>query len=251
MADQEMPVMEHLAELRKRIILALVPVVAGAGGIYFFIPSLIKYFTKPLTSFKLKLVYFSITEGFTTRVKLSLAMSIIIFSPFILYQLIAFIRPGLTAKERKIVFRGLIYLAVFFLAGVAVGYGLIFPKLLKFLIKFGTHYMTPVFSGNTYFSFLLMAGLITGVTFIIPLLIIILGKLGLVSYRFLKKGRKFVVLLGALLAGSIAPLTDIPTFLILLLPILILYEISVWVVYLIEKRNAKTDSASAVFEETD
>lgn len=241
MTEQEMPVMEHLAELRKRIILALLPVVAGAGGVYFFVPALIKFLTKPLTPYKLKLVYFSITEGFTTRVKLSLIMSVIVFSPLILYQVIAFIRPGLTVKERKVVGRGLIYLAVFFLAGVAVGYGLIFPRLLKFLITYGAHYMTPIFSGDTYFSFLLMTGLITGVTFIIPLFLIILGRLGLVGYRFLKKGRKFVILAGALLSGSIAPVADILTFLLLLLPILVLYEISIWVVFFMEKRKRKTE----------
>lgn len=239
MADQEMSVFEHLAELRRRLLIIFLAVLSLTILSYFQIPALIEFLTGPIRRYHLKLVYFSLTEGFTTRFKLAAFTSTILLSPLIFYQILAFIHPGLTGKERRVIYRSLFWLSLFFGTGVATGYLLFLPPLLKLLISYGKQYMVPVFSGNTYFSFVVMMGLVTGVTSIIPLLIIALGKLGLISFRALKKGRKFVIIGGLFLAGLISPVTDLVTFLFLLLPCLILYEVSVWTVFFIERRRAK------------
>lgn len=244
MVDNEMSVFEHLAELRRRLLTIFFSVTVCSGILYFQVPMLVKFLSKPIRKFKLQLVYFSLTEGFATRFKIAFFISVILLSPLIFYQILAFIHPGMTGKERRIIYRSLFWLSLFFMMGVTIGYLFFFPMFIRFLISYGKDYMVPVFSGNTYFSFMLMVGLIMGITWIIPLLIIALGKLGLINYRVLKKGRKYGIIGGIFLAGLIAPVTDFITFLFLLLPCLILYEVSVWVVFFRERRRAKAEKLS-------
>ncbi|MBC2582449.1 twin-arginine translocase subunit TatC [Clostridium sp. DJ247] len=242
MADEnikEMSVVDHLNELRKRLIIIIICVAAAAGVIYEKVHYLIKILMTPIAKFKLDLVYFSITEGFVTRMEISLFTGAIVVSPIILYQIAAFINPGLSKKEKKLLYKNLFFISILFFSGIAFGYILIIPFMLSFLISYGQGYMTPLLSGGTYFNFIGIFCFFIGIVFLIPYVIVLLGKMSLLSSKKLKKWRKYIIIFTLTLEGLFISNAGLFTCILAALPILILYEASIWIVYFIEKRSKK------------
>lgn len=242
MADEsikEMSVIDHLHELRKRLIIIIICVAAAAGIIYEKVSYLIKILMSPIDKFKLDLVYFSITEGFITRMEISLFIGAIIVSPIILYQLVAFVNPGLTKREKKLLYKSLFFMSILFFFGIAFGYVLILPFMLSFLISYGQEYMIPLLSGSTYFNFIGIFCFFIGIVFLIPYVIVLLGKMSLLSSQRLKKWRKYVIIFTLTFEGLFISNAGIFTCILTALPILVLYEASIWIIYFIEKRSKK------------
>lgn len=232
-----MAVTEHLQELRKRIIIALSSIIIASVIAYGKIMYLIEIMMEPLGDFKYELVFTSITEGFITRFKMSVFVSILVMSPIIFYQVIAFIAPGLTKKEKRMLYFSIFFLSLFFILGTLFGYIVLLPYVLNFLMFYSESYLTPFLSGSMYLGFIGVFCLIIGVIFIIPLMLIVLGKVGLITSKNLRKSRKFIILGMAAIELSFIPSTDLLTFIIVVMPIIILYELSVWCIYFIEKRR--------------
>ncbi|MBC2580093.1 twin-arginine translocase subunit TatC [Clostridium sp. DJ247] len=242
MADEdskEMSVVEHLTELRKRLIIILSFIVVASTVIYDKVYHIIEILMKPLAKFKLDLVYFSITEGFITRMQISLFVGTIVVSPIILSQITAFINPGLTKKERKLLYKNLFIASILFLSGMAFGYILILPYILSFLISYGQEYMTPLLSGSIYFSFIGIFCFFIGIIFLIPYAIVLLGKMSLLSSRILKKYRKYIIIITLTLEGLFISSAGLFICVLAAAPILILYEATIWIVYFIERRRKK------------
>lgn len=231
MTSQEMQVLEHLAELRKRLIIIIVAVAVASTAVYFNISYLVEFLSKPLEKFNLQIVYFQITEGFIVRVKISLLAGVLSMLPLIFYQLGAFINPGLTRKEKRIFYGITLIVSVFFLLGTAFGFKFLLPSALSFLVTYGQSYLTPIFSGDKYFSFVMMFSLVVGAAFILPLLIIFLGRLQLVSYKLLKKLRLPALITFLSLQILIIPALDLVSLILVSAPIIILYELSLWIVF--------------------
>lgn len=240
MADKnmkEMPVVDHLNELRKRIIIITIFVIGAAGIIYDKVYYLIKILMSPIAKFKLDLVYFSLTEGFMTRMEISLFIGAIVVSPIILYQVTAFVNPGLTKREKRLIYKNLFFITILLFTGMTFGYILILPYTLSFLISYGQGYMTPLLSGSTYFNFIGTFCFFIGIVFLIPYIIVLLSKMSLLSSKKLKKWRKYVIIFTLTFEGLFISNAGFITCILAAAPILILYEISIWIVYFVERRK--------------
>lgn len=234
-----MSVTEHLQELRKRILIALASVIIASAAAYSKIMVLIEHMIKPLGSYRTELVFFSLTEGFITRFKLAIAVGIVCMSPIIFSQLIAFIVPGLTRREKSLLYSSIFFLSLFFIFGALFGYIVLLPYTLDFLIGYSKSYMNPILSGSMYLGFIGVFCLVIGIIFMIPLLLIVLGKVGIINSRNLRKSRKYVILGMAAIELSFIPATDMLTFAVVILPIALIYESAIWIIYFAEKRKKK------------
>ena len=241
---EDMSVVDHLSELRKRLIIIILAIAAATGIIYEKVYYLIKFLMLPIAKFKLNLVYFSLTEGFMTRMEISLVAGTIIVSPIILYEVVAFINPGLSKNEKKLLYKNLFFMAILLFAGIVFGYVLVLPYALSFLISYGQNYMNPLLSGSTYFNFIGIFCFFTGIVFLIPYVIILLGKLSLINSKRLRKWRKYIIIATLTLEGLFISNAGLITCILVAAPVLILYEISIWIVYFTEKRLVKKKSKS-------
>lgn len=239
MKEKEIAVTDHLEELRKRIIIALSLVTVASIIAYSKIILLIKFMMKPLEGFNLELVFFSLTEGFITRFKLAVFVGIVFMSPVIFYEIMAFIIPGLKRKEKVLLYCSIFFLCLFFISGILFGYIILLPYVLDFLMYYSKSYLNPILSGSMYLGFIGAFCFVVGIIFIIPLLILILGLVGIINSKILRKSRRYMILGLAAIELSFIPGTDMLTFFVIILPVVIAYEIAIWIIYFIEKRKIK------------
>ncbi|HEY8891278.1 MAG TPA: twin-arginine translocase subunit TatC [Clostridium sp.] len=245
MAANEMSVVDHLHELRKRIIICLISISSAAILIYDNVIYLINILMRPIAKFNLSLAYFKLTEGFVTRMEVSLIAALIITSPIIIYEILAYVGVGLTKKEKKFLYKNAFMLISLFILGTVFGYTMILPHTLGFLISYGITYLKPVLNGSTYFNFIGVFCLYTGIMFLIPYVLVILGKLSLISSKILRK-KQIPVMLGVLVVeGVLLPSVDFLTFVVAAAPVLFMYEVSIWVIYLNERRKRRRENVSS------
>lgn len=239
MKENEIAVTDHLEELRKRIIIALSLVTVTSAIAYSKIILLIEFMMKPLAGFNLELVFFSLTEGFITRFKLAVFVGIVFMSPVIFYEIMAFIIPGLKKKEKMLLYCSIFFLCLFFISGILFGYIMLLPYVLDFLMSYSKSYLNPILSGSMYLGFIGAFCFVVGIIFIIPLLILILGLVGIINSKILRKSRRYMILGLAAIELSFIPGTDMLTFFVIILPVVIAYEIAIWIIYFIERRKIK------------
>ncbi|NJJ38704.1 twin-arginine translocase subunit TatC [Paenibacillus apii] len=233
--DTDQPVLEHLAELRRRLIVIVASVIVLTAVIYtkaFLIVDILK---RSVGNELLDLAFFSLTGAFILRVKLAFITSLVVLSPFIGYQLFAFIGPGLTVKERKVLISAVVYMVPSFILGVVLSYAVVVPSVLRTLLTYGNSYMKAALSGEEYLSFIAMLCVIFGLVFMLPFPLIALGKLGLLRSSWMKKARFTIVF--SVLIGEGLLAADITSVILLAVPLILIYEISLRVVIRMEKRR--------------
>ena len=239
-ADKEMSFIEHLEELRKRLLKMFAAVILFAIGAYYYSDKIIDYFTRPLPQ-----VYFMApTEAFMVRIKMSLIVGAIVAMPIIIYQLWMFVGPGLLKREVGVVAPIVISATIFFLLGGGLCFFLVLPAAVKLLLSFGTANLQPLISIDSYVSFAGIMILAFGLVFELPVASFILGRIGIIDHKLLAKGRRFAVVIILLVAAILTPTPDAFNQLLLAGPMYILYEISIIVVWLTGKKRDK-ESASA------
>lgn len=245
MAANEMSVVDHLHELRKRLIICVISISAAAFFTYGNVNYLINILMKPIAKFNLSLVYFKLTEGFVTRLEVSLIAALIITSPITIYEILAFVRVGLTKSEKKFLYKNAFILSSLFIIGLVFGYTMILPHSLSFLISYGNTYLKPVLNGSIYFNFIGVFCLYICIIFLIPYVLVILGKLSLISSKILRK-KQIPIMLGMLVVeGVLLPAVDFLTFVVAASPVLLMYEVSIWVIYLNERRKRRRENVSS------
>lgn len=239
MAVSEMSVVDHLHELRKRMIICVISISSAAIYIYYNVSYLINILMKPIAKFNLSLVYFKLTEGFVTKLEVSLIAALIITSPITIYEILAFVRTGLTTREKKFLYKNVFILLVLFIFGLVFGYIMILPHTLGFLIVYGSSYLKAVLNGNIYFNFLGIFCLYTGIMFLLPFVLVMLGKLSLISSKILRK-KQIPVILGVLVVEAfLLPSVDLFTYIVVSAPVLLMYEVSIWIIFLSERRKRR------------
>ncbi|MCJ7690209.1 MAG: twin-arginine translocase subunit TatC [Clostridiaceae bacterium] len=244
MAANEMSVVDHLHELRKRIIICVISISAAVFIIYDKVNYLINILMKPIGKFNLSLAYFKLTEGFVTRIEVSLIAALIISSPIIICEILAFVGAGSSKKEKKFLYKNTFILSSLFISGVIFGYTMILPGSLSFLISYGNSYLKPVLNGSIYFNFIGTFCLYTGIMFLIPYVLVILGKLSLISSKILRK-KQIPVILGVIVVeGVLLPSVDLLTFIVVAAPVLLMYEVSIWIIFLSERRKRRRKNVS-------
>ncbi|MEA3305407.1 MAG: twin-arginine translocase subunit TatC [Candidatus Omnitrophota bacterium] len=213
---------EHLKELRSRIIKSLVFIIASSCVLYGFIDALLPILVKPVG----KLIFIAPQEAFISRIKIAFFGGIFLSSPFVIYQIWKFVSTGLKPEEKKytLIFGFLSF--IFFIAGSFFGYFVIVPIGIKFLLGFAADFMVPMITVSKYLSFLGTLTSAFGVIFQLPLISLFLTKIGVVTPDFLSGKRKHAVVLIFILAATLTP-PDVVTQCLMAGPLLVLYEIGI------------------------
>ncbi len=237
--EEKMPFTSHLDELRKRLMRSLAAVGIGFAVCYFFKEDLFSLLMLPLADVMPEgsaMIFTSLPEAFFTYLKVSFFAAIFLVSPYILYQLWKFVAPGLYQSEKKYVFPFVAISTVFFIGGAFFAYFLVFPLGFKFFVAFGTDLIKPMLSMREYLAFSMKLLLAFGVIFELPIFMFFIARIGLVDSGTLIKKRKYAILLIFIIAALLTP-PDVVTQCMMAVPLMILYEISVWVVKMGEKKK--------------
>ena len=232
----------HLLEKSRKIILWIVIIViASATLVYFKVNSLIYILAKPLNGIQLH--FMTPSEGVMAKLKVSFLGGLVLALPVIIFLIIRLTGHTLTKKVKRLLIFLIIPLSfTLFSLGMYFGYTLVIPTTIKFLIDSGDGFMTPTLSANEYFSFIASMLFCIGVIFELPLILIALSRIGVITSKMLKSARKMTILLSFVGATIITPSSDAFTLTIVTMPILVLYEISIWAIFLLEKRDKRKKS---------
>lgn len=219
----QMSVINHLEELRRRLLISAAVVALTSAVCYFYAQELVHFITAPAG----KLYYLNPAEAFFTYLKVSVFAGFLVALPVVFYQAWAFVLPALTKAEYKISVILVPASLLLFFAGLAFSYLFVMPAGVKFFLGFATEDLQPMFSIGQYLSFVISFLLPFGIIFELPLLIIVLAKFGLIGSAFLVAKRKLVIV-GAFVVGAvISPTPDVFSQTMIAVPLLVLYEASI------------------------
>lgn len=204
--EVEMSLFDHLEELRQRLFYALIGVVVGVIGCFFAVRPIVQLLELPADG--VKFLQLAPGEFFFVSLKVAGYSGILISSPWILYQIIQFVLPGLTRRERRLIGPVVLGSSVLFFLGLVFAYIALIPAALNFFISYGADVVEQQWSIDRYFEFVLLLLFSTGLAFQIPIVQLLLGILGIVSSKRMLSGWRYVIL-GALIMGAIlTPSTD-------------------------------------------
>lgn len=235
----EMTFLEHLEELRWRIIKSAIGIIIGSVCIGIFINWIMDYILllpAMKTSPPLKLQNIKPFGQFTLYMEVIIVGGIILSIPNIIYQFWKFIEPALKPGENKYIKSIVIFSSVCFLSGIVFAYFVILPSALEFFANFGSTIISNNIAIDEYFSFIISTMLAAGIVFELPMVSFFLSKIGILTPQFMRKYRKHSVIIILLLAGILTPSPDITSMLLLAIPLLILYEISIFICKFSQKK---------------
>jgi sec-independent protein translocase protein TatC len=241
-----MSLMEHLGELRKRLLHSLYYLIAGSGIAYAFHVRLVGYIQKPLVDIGLKMTMTHPTDALNFFIKTSIVCGTILASPFILYQIWLFISPGMYQNEKRYVWPFMTATVSLFLAGAWFGYHYVLPGAMVVLIQdFGKNF-SHMITIEDYTSFFLAVILGLGICFELPILIFFLSLFGIVDAKFLIKHVRYAILVIFLISAIICPLPDPVSMCLFASPMLVLYMIGVGVAFMVHpaRRKARAEAKS-------
>jgi sec-independent protein translocase protein TatC len=225
--DDRMPFLEHLGELRTRIMRSLFWLLGGTAIALYFSDRAVDWLARPVTRLGYDLVFTAPAEAFWVQMKVGLILGLFISSPAILWQVWAFIAPGLHEHERKYAVPFVFIGSVMFILGGAFSLFVITPNAIKFLLGYARPGLKPMITIENHIDFLLKFTLAFGAVFEVPLAITLLARMGIVNARMLAKNRKFAIL-GAFIAGAVlTPTPDAFNQTLMAGPIIILYEVGI------------------------
>jgi sec-independent protein translocase protein TatC len=242
--DREMTFLDHLEELRWRIIKAVLALLAAVIVCGFFADWIVnEVVLRPsrLTSPPLNIINTVPYGQITFYMMVVVVAGLILSSPWILYQLWKFIEPGLMSKERRYI-SGIVGFSTFcFLSGVAFAYFIMLPYMLQFFASFGSTSIQNYISIDEYMSFVLQLILLSGLIFELPMVSYFLARFGILTPAFMRHYRRHAIVIILIIAAVVTPTTDPFTMSVFSIPMLVLYEVSIWVAKIAkQKRDATT-----------
>ncbi len=242
--EKEMPFLEHLEELRSRLIKALLSVAFFTALSWFFIERIFDFLVMPYrdaialakskvqdpaTLENVRLIFTNPTGGFMIYIKLALTVGILFSIPVIVFQIWQFIAPGLLRRERRIAVWVVFFTTLCFMAGAMFCYYVVLKYGLGFLLTFQSDVLTPMVSIDEYFGFVTILLIVFGLVFEMPVIAFFLTKIGLLTPEFMRQKRRYSIVAIFVGAAVLTPSTDAFTMMLLVLPLLVLYEISIWI----------------------
>lgn len=230
--DGTMSLVAHLTELRSRLIKCLVATGIGACIAYYYIDEIMHYITLPAG----KLYYMQPSEAFFTYLKVACVAGFLIALPIIFWQVWRFFLPALTRRERAVLGIVVPISVILFFCGLAFSFFLVLPAGIRFFMGFNSSELEALFSVDKYFDFVIMFVLPFGFIFELPLVMTILGKLGILTSKFLKKYNRIVIFLSFVAGAIITPTPDVFTQSMIALPIILLYEVGYFIIKYILRR---------------
>lgn len=227
--DGSMSVLDHLDELRSRLFRAIVGYVVAFVGCWYFSEPVLQFLLQPIREHLFEgddIVFINLTEPFMIYMKSAALLAVFVSAPFVLYQIWAFVAPGLYRRERRLIWPFMIFGTLFFVAGGAFGYYAATPRAAQWLIGLGKNYRAAI-TLRSAFSFESRIVLAMGAVFELPILIFFLTRIGLVTPKFLLRQFRVAVLIIALLAAVLTPTGDMLTMSIFVVPMVLLYLLGI------------------------
>jgi sec-independent protein translocase protein TatC len=270
--EKVVPVIEHLVELRKRLVVIVIAIVVGMGVAWNFSGDLLKFIEKPLTGktylteikkdvylkvkelapamyirYKLDqeinvpqkqrpLNYSAPLEPFFIQCKISMLAGFVIVLPIVFYQVWLFIAPGLTRRERRMVVPFIVASSLTFCIGAMFFLIIIWPVIINFSLSYEAEGLQSWFNISAYVNFCLRLILMFGLIFELPVLAFILARFGIVNYQFLASKRKYALLASSIISAFHA---DLITMFVIMIPLYLMYEISIWVTFIFGKKKIR------------
>ena len=237
-----MPFLDHLEELRWRILWSLLAILLGsiAGFVLVLRFGVLEILLAPLEEVMgagEKLNFFSPTEPFFLVLKIGVLVGIILVSPIIVYQVWAFLSPALDRHEKRAIIPSLYLGLVLFAAGVLLSYLIALPVTLRFLLFFGDEYWDPILQAGPYLGFVTKLLLAFGILFELPVVVMIFSALGLVTPAFLRAKRRHAIVVITVLASFLSPGDVVTVTMLMMVPLVLLYEFSILLSVLIYRRR--------------
>jgi len=236
--------LDHLEELRRRIVYSIAAVAVGFFACWWKVERIYDVMQRPImdalkaNGLSEKLVYLNPTEPFNLYLKIAALAGLFLTSPFVLYQVWMFISPGLYRKEKRYVVPFMVSTITLFSCGGYFGYKIVYPQALNFLIHFGRQFQ-PMITIGEYTSLFLSIILGMGLIFEMPILIFFLSLMGIISAGFMWKNFRYSILVIFIIAAIVTPTTDILNMCIFAAPMIALYAVSIGVAWLVHPKQRK------------
>lgn len=231
--DPALPITEHLRELRHRLLIALAAVAVGFGVCYWWAEPLFEVLLMPvraaLPAERGDLVFTNLTEPFVVYLKTGLLGGVLLAMPVIFLQIWLFVRPAFRGQEERWATAFVFFGSLLFVAGALFGYFVVFPLGFSFLIRIAGSEFLPMLSIADYFSLATRMLMAFGLMFEAPLVLLMLGRMGLVDAARLRKYRRHAIVV-IFIVGAVLTPPDIMTQILMAMPLLVLYELSIWLV---------------------
>jgi sec-independent protein translocase protein TatC len=245
--DKKLTVLGHLGELRSRLIKCVIAVAITSLISFIFAKQIFDILILPAG--EIDLIYIEMTEMIGTYMRVSLASGIILAMPYLIYQVVMYVSPALTRKEKKYVYLILPWVTLMFVGGVAFSYFILIPPATKFLITFGSDIATPQIKIGNYISIVTRLLVAIGLVFELPVLTTFLARIGVITPKWLASKRKLAIILAFILAAIITPTFDPINQSLVAIPLVILYEMSIWLAKLVHRGKKEESLAPTTPEE--
>ncbi len=240
--DANLPLLEHVLALRKVLVISAYAVLLGSAIGWFFSDLTFAYLARPVTMLEdIRFITTTPMEPMLVKIKVSMFIGFALALPILLWQIWSFVLPALKQNERKYLYIIVPSSVLLFLAGAALCFFIVLPLGIKFLIYAGSGGVqsTPFVTKTSYLGFILTFLLTFGLVFQLPIVLLILIRIGILSPQTLAKKRRWAILTIVILAVVISPTPDLVTQILMAGPMYLLYEISIWLGYLVARRREK------------
>lgn len=233
---------DHLRELRKRLFISALAIIVAAIAGFVLAPLVIDALRVPINQIaqarNAQIIYTTVTGAFDLRFQIAMTIGIVIASPIWLFQIFAFLVPGLTSKEKKYTF-GFFFSAVpLFFAGAASGWFL-FPHMVELLTTFSSNEEATYLDAKIYYDFVIKLVLAIGIGFVLPVFLVLLNFVGVLSAAAILKGWRIAILVIAIFCAIATPAADVISMFLLAIPMIFLYFVAALIAWLHDRRKAK------------
>ncbi len=232
--DRKLTILGHISELRCRLVRCVIVLFITTVASFIFAKQIFHVLILPTEG--INLIYIEMTEMVGTYMKVCLASGIILAMPYFIYQLLMFVFPALTTKERKYVLLVLPWIVLMFAGGVVFGYFVLIPPAMKFLLSFGSDIATPQIKIGNYISVVTRLLLAIGLVFEMPVVTTFLARLGVITPKWLADKRKPAIIFAFILSAILTPTVDPINQSLVAIPLIILYEVSIWLAKLVQRK---------------
>ena len=244
MRSREQTLLQHLSELRRRVFICVVAVLAGSAVSFVFFEEIVEILVEPARDLGLgtggELIYTEVTELLTTAIKVSFVSGLILASPIIVSQGVMFVAPGLTRQEKRYLFGFMPVVILAFAGGVSFAYYILTPPALHFLLTFGGDIATPLIRISNIINLMIRLLFWMGLAFETPLVMFLLASLGIASASSLGRFRRYWVVVAFILAAMITPTVDPVNQALVAGPLLVLYELGILLAWLAGRSRRKS-----------
>jgi len=244
----EMPFLDHLEELRWRILWSILSLLAMSGLGFWLVAHFdaLHLLIRPAQPYiGDKLYFLNLTEPFFVTFKLALLVGFLLAFPIVAYQVWSFVSPALLKRERRAIVPALYLGLLLFLMGVALAYFYVVPATAKFMLSFQRGSLTPMLTVDKYIALVTKVLVAFGAVFELPVVVLLLSALGLITSGFLARQRRYAIAIMTLAAAMLTPGDAITVTIFMMLPLILLYELSIGLARLVERGRAKSAAAEA------